>query len=208
MKITIKNGKSEKIHIYIDDEYQMTVDSTFWFSEKWHNLKEINNEELVELENSVNSRRAFLSGMNMLSRRAHGKNELIRKLSVKHTTYAARCAVEHMEELGLIDDFKFAQLLAQELYERKHFTAKRIRMELISKGIDRQIADETVKTLDKDDIIRIILLLQTKYKNYLSDEKGIKRAINGLMRMGYNYYDIKKAFAQLSLETEGDYYNE
>lgn len=208
MKLSVKNGKSDKIHIYLDDEYRMTVDSTFWFSEKWHNLKEINIQELVELENSVNSRRAFLSGMNLLSRRAHGKTELIRKLSTKHSPEAAKSAVEHMEELGLIDDEKFAELLAQELFERKHYSAKRIRMELISKGIDRQIADEAVKTLDKDDIIRIILLLQTKYLNYLSDEKGIRRAINGLMRMGYNYYDIKKALAQQFIETQGEDYNE
>lgn len=207
MKISIKNGKSDKIHIYIDDEYRMTVDSNFWFSEKWHKLKEINDEELTALSFAVDSRRAFLSGMNMLSRRAHGKKELIRKLSVKFSKDAAQAAVVRMEELQLIDDEKFAQLLCDELYEKKKYSPQRIKSELIAKGIDRETASNAVEKLDKNDIIRIILLLQTKYRNYLLDEKSKTRAINGLMRMGYGYYDIKKALSEIScnINTEEDF---
>lgn len=207
MKISVKNGKADKIHIYIDDEYRMTVDGTFWYSEKWHNLKEIDEEELAALENAVNSRRAFLSGMNLLSRRAHGKKELINKLALKHSREAAESAVQKLEELGLIDDEKFAEALADELLRRKKYAPRRIETELIMKGIDRQIAKDAVNSLDKDDFNRIILLLNSKYKNYLSDEKGIRRAQNGLFRMGYSYSDIRKALKEVTERTdEEDYY--
>ena len=32
MKITAKGGRKDKIHIYIDGEYRLTVDEIFWFS--------------------------------------------------------------------------------------------------------------------------------------------------------------------------------
>ncbi len=207
MKISVKNGKADKVHIYIDDEYRMTVDGTFWYSEKWHNLKDIDEEELAALENAVNSRRAFLNGMNLLSRRAHGKKELINKLAQKHSREAAEDAVQKLEELGLIDDEKFAEALADELLRRKKYAPRRIKAELIMKGIDRQIAEDAVISLDKDDFNRIILLLNSKYKNYLSDEKGLRRTQNGLFRMGYSYSDIRKALKEVTERTdEEDYY--
>lgn len=208
MKITTKNGNAGKIHIYIDDEYRMTVDSTFWFSEKWHNIKEIDDEELTELEHTVSSRRALLNGMNLLARRAHSKSELIVKMSVKHGREAAEEAADRLEELGMLDDEKFAEQYAEELYERKKYSPVRIERELALKGISREIARETVKSLDKDEYNRIILLLNSKFRNYLSDEKGIRRAINGLMRMGYSYSDIKKALAHISSDTEEECYYE
>lgn len=60
MKLSFKDGRQGKIHIYVDDVYTLTVDDTFWFSEKWHKVNEINDEELADLTLSVNSRRAFL----------------------------------------------------------------------------------------------------------------------------------------------------
>ena len=211
MELSVKTGKAQKIHIYIDGEYRMTVDSNFWYSEKWHKLSSVDAEELAELESSVNSRRAFLNGMNLLSRRAHSKKEIVIKLSQKYPKEAAQSAADKLEELRLIDDEKFAQLYAEELYERKKYSPKRIENELKLKGISSEIASETVKSLDKDDFNRIILLLNSKYRNKLSDEKNIKRTINALMRMGYSYSDIRKALEEVAdtdndLKGYGNYY--
>lgn len=211
MELSVKTGKAQKIHIYIDGEYRMTVDSNFWYSEKWHKLSSVDAEELAELESSVNSRRAFLNGMNLLSRRAHSKKEIVIKLSQKYPKEAAQSAADKLEELRLIDDEKFAQLYAEELYERKKYSPKRIENELKLKGISSEIASETVKSLDKDDFNRIILLLNSKYRNKLSDEKNIKRTVNALMRMGYSYSDIRKALEEVAdtdndLKGYGNYY--
>ena len=87
MKLSIKEGKAKKIHIYIDEEYRATVDSDYWYSEKYRNYKEINEEELTELLNSVSSRRAYNKGLDFLSRRPYGTKELIKKLCEKGVSY-------------------------------------------------------------------------------------------------------------------------
>lgn len=205
MNLSFKPGKLNKIHIYVDEEYRLTVDDVFWFSSPWHNLKEIEPEELAALEEAVGSRRAFNAALDLLSRRDHTKQELLRKLTVKHSEEAARAAVARAEELGYIDETRFAENYAEELYTRKHFGARRIVQELLRKGISREIAENVAENLDKDDENRIIVLLRGKYRTALSDEKGRRRAINGLLRMGYSYSEIRAALSLADTETE-DYH--
>lgn len=207
MKLSYKDGNAGKIHIYIDDEYKMTADDTFWFSERWHNLINIDDEELAELESAVSSRRAFLSGADMLSRRIHGIQELHRKLCRKYSKEAAREAVDKLESLGLLDDKNYAEMLANDLYKYKKYGLIRVEQELLRRGIDRETAKDAVEKLDKNDINRIILLLQTKYQSKLCDRKGINSAKNSLLRLGYSYSDIRAALSEINTDAE-EFYDE
>lgn len=199
MKLSIKEGKANKIHIYVDDEYRATVDSDYWYSEKYSNYKEINEEELTELLDAVSFRRAYNKGLDLLSRRPHGTKELVKKLCEKgHEKESAEKACDRLLELGLLNDEEFARMLANELYERKGYGIKRIKQELVFRGIEREIAENAIESLDIDTQTRIILVIKKKYLNKINDEKGIKRAVDGLMRLGYSYSDIKNALNSIS----------
>lgn len=205
MILSVKQGKANKIHIYVDDEYRATVDSDFWYSERYKNLKEINEDELTELLSAVGFRRAYSKGLDFLSRRPYGKKELIRKLCEKgHERETAEKACERLEELELLNDEEYARILSEELFERKGYGKKRINQELIYRGIDREIAQNAVDALDNDAVKRIILVIRKKYLNKLDDEKGKRRAVDGLLRLGYSYSDIKTALSSMS-EFEEEY---
>ena len=208
MKLSIKEGKANKIHIYVDDEYRATVDSDYWYSEKYRNYKEINEEELTELLDAVSSRRAYNKGLDLLSRRPHGTKELVKKLCEKgHEKESAEKACDRLLELGLLNDEEFARMLANELYERKGYGIKRIKQELVFRGIEREIAENAIESLDIDTQTRIILVIKKKYLNKINDEKGIKRAVDGLMRLGYSYSDIKNALNSISEFCEEENYD-
>ena len=199
MKLTVKEGKAKKIHIYIDEEYRATVDSDYWYSEKFRNYKDINEEELTELLDAVSFRRAYNKGLDLLSRRPHGTKELVKKLCEKgHEKESAEKACDRLLELGLLNDEEFARMLANELYERKGYGIKRIKQELVFRGIEREIAENAIESLDIDTQTRIILVIKKKYLNKINDEKGRKRAVDGLMRLGYSYSDIKNALNSIS----------
>jgi regulatory protein len=207
MKLIVKEGKANKIHIYVDDEYRATVDSDYWYSEKYRNYKEINEDELTELLDAVSFRRAYNKGLDLLSRRPHGTKELIKKLCEKgHEMEATEMACDRLLELGLLNDEEFARILANELYERKGYGIKRIKQELIFRGLDREIVENAIESLDIDTQTRIILVIKKKYLNKLDDEKGRKRAIDGLMRLGYSYSDIKTALNSISEFCEEENY--
>ncbi len=207
MKLSVKEGKAQKIHIYVDDEYRATVDSDYWYSEKFRNLKDITEEELTELLDSVSFRRAYNKGLDLLSRRPYGTKELIKKLQEKgHEKASVQKACDRLLELGLLNDTEYARILANDLLERKNYSEKRIKQELTFRGIDREIVENTVLSLDNDAENRIILVIEKKYKNKLNDEKGRKRAVDGLMRLGYSYSDIKSALNQYTeLQEEENY---
>lgn len=208
MKLTVKEGKVNKIHIYVDEEYRATVDSDYWYSEKYRNYKEIDEEELTELLDAVSFRRAYNKGLDLLSRRPHGTKELIKKLCEKgHEKNSVEKACDRLLELGLLNDEEFARILATELYERKGYGIKRIKQELIFRGIDREIAENAIETLDIDTQNRIILIIKKKYLDKIDDEKGRKRAIDGLMRLGYSYSDIKTALNSISKFCEEENYD-
>ena len=98
-------------------------------------------------------------------------------------------------------------MLANELYERKGYGIKRIKQELIFRGIKREIAEKAIESLDIDTQTRIILVIKKKYLNKINDEKGRKRAIDGLMRLGYSYSDIKNALNSISEFCEEENYD-
>ena len=87
------------------------------------------------------------------------------------------------------------------------YELKRIKQELIFKGIDREIVENTVDLLDNDPKNRIILVIKKKYINKISDEKGKKRTIDALMRLGYSYSDIKNALNTLTEFDEEENYD-
>lgn len=208
MKLTVKEGKANKIHIYVDEEYRATVDSDYWYSEKYRNLKEINEEELTELLDSVSFRRAYNKGLDLLSRRPYGVKELIKKLCEKgHEKDASQKACERLLELGLLNDEEYARILSDDLINRKNYGIKRVKQELAFRGISREIIENNIDSLDNDAENRIILVIKKKYLNKLNDEKGRKRAIDGLMRLGFSYSDIKSALKQVSEFTEEEYYD-
>ncbi len=207
MKLSIKEGKANKIHIFVDGEYRATVDSDYWYSEKYRNYKEINEEELTELLNAVSFRRAYNKGLDLLSRRPYGTKELIKKLCEKgYEKESARKACDRLLELGLLNDEEFGRILANELYERKGYGVKRIKQELIFRGLDREIAENAIESLDINAQTRIILLIKKKYLNKINDEKGKKRAIDGLLRLGYSYSDIKSALNSIEEFNEDEIY--
>ena len=207
MRLSVKQGKTNKIHIYVDEEYRATVDSDFWYSEKYRNYKEINEEELTELLNTVSFRRAYNKGLDFLSRRPYGTKELIKKLCEKgHEKESAQKACERLLELGLLNDEEYARILANDLLERKSYSIKRIKQELAFRGIDREIIENTVDSLDNDPQKSIIILVKKKYINKLNDEKGKKRTVDALLRLGYSYSDIKNALNTISEFDGEDFY--
>lgn len=204
MKISYSVGKQNKIHISCDDEYRFTVDSEFWFSSPYCTIRNIDDEqELAEFFLSVGSRFAFLAGLRLLSYSDHSRNEMISKLIQKgHKKENVIPAIDRLEELGYIDDERYAENLARKLSEHKGMSARGIRSEMILKGIPREIAENVCETLDFDPVLRIIELLNTKYSRSVSDEKGRKKTIAALQRLGYSWSDINSAFRSIELETE------
>ncbi|MCR4614975.1 MAG: recombination regulator RecX [Clostridiales bacterium] len=200
MKITAKRGKVNKIHVYVDGEFLMTVDEEFWYTCGHAANEDIDDGELVAFKEAASRRCAFNKALDLISRREHGKEELKRKLRRSFDDDAAESAVNRLEELGMVDDNRFAERLAEELFERKGMSPRAIRFELLARGISNEITNNITQALDNEPVSRIIDLLETKYGGWQKDEKTRAKTYNTLVRLGYNYSDIRSAMSEFNIE--------
>ena len=203
MKLTYKKGKQDKIHISVDGEYSFTVDETYFLSMSIYNGKDVDRDELEEIRETVNVRRAYNYAVSLLSRRDHSERELMTKLTQKGYTDGAEKAIDKLRVGGYVSDERFARLYVRELQTFKKYGKRRIEQELYRKGIDRDMIREVLEETDFDES-ELVSLIERKYGRYLSDEKGVAKTINGLLRMGYSYSEIRSSLKEINENIESD----
>ena len=196
MKLTLKGGKGDKVHLHLDGEYFITVDNAYISELGVYEGADIDKDALSELTDSIKKRRAYNHGVDILSRREHSVKELTDKLIMKGHGEYAYYAVEKLVSYGYLDDRRFACLFANELIRLKSYGKRRIEQELFRKGIDRDIIKEI---LDECEFPAEALaeLIERKYLKYLSDEKGVNKTVNALLRLGYSYSEIRDAIKDI-----------
>lgn len=182
--------------LYIDGEFAMKLDTETLLASRYSIGSEIDDEQLKELIEKSNEKRAKERALWLISYRDHSKKELEQKIRKASDDESARKAVERMEELGLVDDEKFTRRYAEELIYTKHLSVRGARYKLTEKGIDKELADEILEELDPDPREHIQIIIERKYKNALSDEKGKRRCIAALQRMGYSWSDINAVIGE------------
>lgn len=201
MKLNFKEGKGDKIHVLVDGEYYFTVDKACFAVMGIYQGKEVTRDELALLGRNAEERRAYNCAVSYLSRRDHSAKELLLKLRQKGYMESAEKAVDKLRQEGYIDDERFARMYVRELINIKKYGKKRIEQELYRKGIDREIISLVLEETDFDEN-ELCALIKRKYLRYLSDEKGIKKTVASLMRMGYSFGEIKSALNIIADEDE------
>ncbi|MBE6801382.1 MAG: regulatory protein RecX [Ruminococcaceae bacterium] len=200
MIITSKPGNGNKVHIYIDNKYTLTLYDDFWYRSGYSEGQEISNDELASLKGEAGFRSAYEKGLKYLSMRGYSEKELYDKLKMNFGDEAASRAIDKINSFGYLNDEEYCREYTEYLFKVKKYDIKRISYELKNKGIDPETIDNTLKILDNEPIQRIIDMLRTKYEKNLETEKERKRLVNRFIRMGYSYRDIKDAFSEMGVE--------
>ena len=219
MKITaLKQGRDNKCHVHVDGRYLLTL-----HIQEAERLSLSRDREVTEAQLELwllESQTLFAKdyAMSILSRRSISEKELLDKLlrkphsenvSPEDWQQAAEAAVERMKELGLVDDEDYAGKLARDLSHLRKLGPRRIRQELIQKGVDRELAEEAVEELERDPQEDILELLKGKLSRLAlaaaeDDPKEKQRLVGRLLRMGYGYSDIRQAWDLYLEDAEWD----
>ena len=191
MKITdIRPRRKGLSAVYIDGEYALSLDPQTLLEHRIDIGREFDDEELHDLIESSNERRAKEKALWLISYRSHSKKELRDKISRTCDRQSAEKAVERMEELGLVNDRDYAERCAQTLIFTKHMSKRGAAMELRRKGIESEIINEVLDDIEVDEREQIQAVIERKYPK-IDDEKIRRRAVAALQRLGYGWEDIK-----------------
>lgn len=188
--------------LFLDGEFAVNIDTETLLKSGFKPGREIDDEQLHELILSSENRRAGEKALYLLEHRSHSQKELADKISRVTTREAAEAAARHMAELGLVNDEEYARNLTADLFRRKGYSASRVRRELLQKGIEDELVQRILEENAPDPVEKIRELIDKKYGRLLSDEKGRRRSIAALQRLGYGWDDIRTAINQFENEDE------
>jgi len=188
--------------LFLDGESAVNIDTETLLKSGFQPGREIDDEQLHELILSSENRRAGEKALYLLEHRSHSQKELADKISRVTTREAAEAAARHMAELGLVNDEEYARNLAADLFRRKGYSASRVRRDLLQKGIEDELVQRILEENAPDPVEKIRELIDKKYGRLLDDEKGRRRSIAALQRLGYCWDDIRTAINQFENEDE------
>ncbi|MBR1703767.1 MAG: regulatory protein RecX [Clostridia bacterium] len=214
MKLTAKAGKGEKIHLSLDGEYIATVNADYWFTCGIRSGEEVTPEQLEALLAESARRKMMNKALDLLSLRDYSRKELSDKLVTKAfekreqkdmdlgaLKAQASDICDRLEELGLLNEERFARSYADELLRRKHLSNSGLKTALLQKGVPRETIDLVLDEVEVDPVEQVRELLATKFANRdLSDEKQKTRTVNALLRLGYRYNEINEALGEWLLK--------
>ena len=190
--------------LYIDGEEAMKLDAETVLSHRFDVGREITDEELHACVIDSDRKRCKDKAMWLIGYRDHSRRELIEKLRRDYSAESAEAAISRLEELGLVDDGRYARRYAADLVNLKHLSDRGVRQKLREKGIDRDLIDEVMDELALDEDAQIREIIEKKYGGDLCDEKTRRRAVSALTRMGYSYSDIKSALSEYMDDADND----
>ncbi len=186
----VKQGRKKNVVIYADNKYLTSIPLDVFVKSRIKIGNYIDEEILAEILSDADKHKAKEKALNLISYRSHSKKELKDKIKAKLGEDSAHYATEKMEELGLIDDEKFAKDYACMLKTQKLYSKKLIKFKLLQKGISENIVQSTIDGMDFDEEDYIYKIIEKRYHNKIPDKKTYNRAFGYLQRMGYSFSDI------------------
>lgn len=187
------------VQLFLDGEAAVKLDAQVFLQSGLKPGDQVSDQELFELIQASDARRAQEKALYLLEYRNYSKRELTEKIArTAASREAAQAAAGRMEELGLIDDRRFGEDYAKELFSRKGYGARRAAQELRRKGLDQELVQELVEKYGSPEQSgeNIRRVLEKKYPGWREDEKARRRAFAALQRLGYSYQEVREAMGQ------------
>lgn len=196
----IKPARKSLSILYIDGEYAMKLDTKVLQENCIKAGTQLDDDELKELIEKSEYKRAKEKALWLLSGKDYSKKDLKDKLQKDSSASVAEEVCERMEELGLVNDENYARRYANDLINIKKISKRAAMYKLIAKGIDKDICEEILEELEVDPVEQLVELIEKKYANKLDDEKGVRRTVAALQRLGFSWSDIKTALAEFDVD--------
>jgi len=154
----------------------------------------------------------------LLARKARTERELAKKMFERgFDTLAIKEVVENFKKHNFINDSDYAQKLVERRLKQNCWGKRKIRQELIYKGIAEDVAEKIVNSIGVDEEYRMALIsAQKKLKSLIKkatsvqgtrkneSENVLRKVILHLDRKGFSVEVIEQIYKNLQANIKGD----
>ena len=198
-KITdLKQGvrNPDRVNVYVDGKFLFSLDVSQVVDLGVKVGLEISENELTELKRASEFGKLYQRALEWVLMRPHSEKEcrdyLRRKIFERKLdkNYIDKI-VEKLNDKRYLDDRRFAEWYVENRFSKKGVSTKRLKMELLEKGVSKDIVEQVLKDSSRNDREELEKMIAKKRSRYPDNEKLTAY----LVRQGFPY-DLVRELVQ------------
>lgn len=209
--ITAQIRDPNRVNVSIDGKYRFSLDISQMVDLGVKQGQEIGDERLAELEResefgklyartleyALMRPRSMREVRDYLYKKTLSKKYKTKKGDIKQregvSTSVTERVFDRLLERGYVDDAKFAAYWVENRNQTKGSSLRKLKNELMTKGVDPRIIDEALAGSDRSDSDELAKIIVKKRTRYPDEQKLIAY----LQRQGFRYDDIRVALGRM-----------
>lgn len=192
----ILNIQKDKLHltkISLSNGEEVLIDNDVCRDNYLKKGDKISEEKLNDLVFQSQYQRAKSRAVWYLDRKDRTAKDLYNKLCLAgFDKKASSKVIARLQEVGLVDDLRFAENYASRLMEG-NVSKREALQKMLQKGVPYDIAKDVLAECDSDEGAQIEALINKKYRTKLIVEGGKEKVYAALIRKGFSYEAVKNA---------------
>ena len=192
----IINIQKDKLHltkISLSNGEEVLIDNDVCRDNYLKKGDKISEEKLNDLVFQSQYQRAKSRAVWYLDRKDRTAKDLYNKLCLAgFDKKASSKVIARLQEVGLVDDLRFAENYASRLMEG-NVSKREALQKMLQKGVPYDMAKDVLSECDSDEGAQIEALINKKYRTKLIVEGGKEKVYAALIRKGFSYEAVKNA---------------
>lgn len=196
-KIEAQKNKRERVNIYINEEYSFSCSMELVYRYNLEKGRNVDLDYIKEVANEDNYIYCKETALRIIERTLKTEKEVIDKLQNKgFEKNVIDKVMDFLRQYDFVDDYKYVKCYMKE--KLKVDGKKKIKFNLLKKGIAESTIDEGFRFYDKDEdeyINSLRKIAEKKYnslkKQNLEQIKLRKKLCDYLLRKGYSWSEVK-----------------
>lgn len=194
-KIEVQKRNKDRVNVYVDNNYAFSVNNELVYKEGLKVNLEVDEEKILSIAKEENKLKCKETALRIIERSYKTEKEMEERLIEKgYDLESIDIVIKFLKEYNFIDDQLYAKMFIKD--KIKSQGSQKIKYSLIRKGIDRDIIDNLLLDIDKDEEREVLKELAIKKYNQLIKRESDKYKLRDklcrfLISRGYDYSTVK-----------------
>lgn len=202
-KIEIQKRNKERVNLFLDGEYAFSLSLELMYKEGLKVNQEVDINILKALAKKESYIRCKESALRIIERNYKTEKEVRDKLKLKgYEEDDIDSSIEFLKNYNFLNDYNYTKAFIKDKINIQG--SQKIKYNLIKKGISKEIVQEQLSSINKDDEKITALNIAKKKLNIIKKSENDEYKISGklyrfLISKGYGYDVVKEVVKEVML---------
>ena len=200
-KIEIQKNKKDRVNIYLDGEYALAINAELIYKENLKVKDDVDISKLQEIAEKESYIRCKESAIKIIERSYKTEKEIRDKLKQKgYEEKQINNSIDFLKEYNFINDNTYAKAFIKDKLSSKG--SQKIKYDLMKKGIAKDIIEENLIKVDKNEEKEVALNVGRKKYESIRRKESDNYKLSGklyrfLISRGYAYDIVKDVVKEI-----------